>query len=1090
MRQIDPLLQTKLTPPCPVRLLPRPALTARLREARHYRLTLVQAGTGYSKTTALAALNADGPVLWYSISDTDRDPPRFLAYLIGACQTGLPDLSDRPRTLLQEAGHAGGSASWTAALDALINALAGVLTVPTLMICDDYHLVAPDEDIAALISRLLTHGPPLLHLVLVTRHPRIGLDLRRWRARGEVLDIGTRDLAFSADEIAALFHDVYDYPLTPDDVTTLAVRTEGWPIALQAVWQGLRSGATPIATDLPAQGTISLGILFEYLAGDVLAALPADLAAFLCDTAVLRELTPAAVQAVTGSAGATQLAQLRELDLFIVALGNDHYRYHHLFHEFLRAQTVGDTVGNAARHHRAALFFAAQAAGEEAIYHWLAAGDLTAAAAAIEQHGEAALRSGWLDTVARWIDALPPAVLATHPLLLAYLGDVYRLRSRFVEALAWYAQAEAIWRARDDHAGISRALRGQALVYLDTVRPSEAERFLEEALRLSDGLPDLEARARLLELLAENKLNMGQPAAAEQLRIEARALREDRPGEDTLSVRVKLRTGQLDAAQRILETWIAAERQEASNGQVHPPRAHRETPLLLALIHALRGAADPAFTAAEEGLADSNRLASPFVTAVAQIRLGHAWQLRDRADGSPTPSLHLAEAVRCYASGISLGDQLAVRRLRAEALWGLTRAYGYAGDLAAAQRTAAEGGEIARAAGDLWMAALIDLALGASLTLASRAAAALPILTSGLDAMRDCGDRLGQTAARLWLALAQADGGRAEASATHRDEALALAETHGYDFLFTASSLLGPPDSRRLVPLLLAARLTGCAYAARLLTAQGLTALTVHPGYQLRVQTLGAFRVWRGATEIPAAAWQRDKARQLFGLLITERGRPLGRETLVDRLWPDLAPDAAGRDFKVALNALNKALEPTRAGDAPFAYIIRAGTTYQLRPTADLWLDSTVFEAGCRAGLVLLDSNSPAAGIALLEDVLALYNGDYLPDVLYDDWAGTERERLRTVYLRAAERLVVALMVAGRPDAAVTVAETLLTHDPCWERAYTLLMQAHHAGGNRPQAIRAYTRCRTVLAAELGVAPSPATVALYHQIMTESSDAT
>ena len=145
------------------------------------------------------------------------------------------------------------------------------------------------------------------------------------------------------------------------------------------------------------------------------------------------------------------------------------------------------------------------------------------------------------------------------------------------------AQAEQICRARDDRQGISRALRGQALVYLDTVRPAQAESLLEEALRLADGLDDRQARARLLELLAENKLNMGKPGEAETLRAESRALYEEGPGEDTLSVRVKLRTGQLDEAQRILESWAEAERGEAARGEVHP-RAHRET-LLLRTYH-------------------------------------------------------------------------------------------------------------------------------------------------------------------------------------------------------------------------------------------------------------------------------------------------------------------------------------------------------------------------------------------------------------------------------------------------------------------------------------------------------------------------
>jgi len=110
-----------------------------------------------------------------------------------------------------------------------------------------------------------------------------------------------------------------------------------------------------------------------------------------------------------------------------------------------------------------------------------------------------------------------------------------------------------------------------------------------------------------------------------------------------------------------------------------------------------------------------------------------------------------------------------------------------------------------------------------------------------------------------------------------------------------------------------------------------------------------------------------------------------------------------------------------------------------------------------------------------------------LPDALYDDWAGTERERLRTLYLRAADRLAAALLLAGRAESAVAVAEAMLRHDACWERAYVLLMQAHSAGGNRPQAVRAYTRCRTTLQAELGVTPTPATVAVYNRIIANDA---
>jgi len=67
------------------------------------------------------------------------------------------------------------------------------------------------------------------------------------------------------------------------------------------------------------------------------------------------------------------------------------------------------------------------------------------------------------------------------------MGELCRFASRFDEALAWYEQAKERYDLQRDVAGASRALRGQAAVYLDTVRPIKAESLLQEALRLIDG---------------------------------------------------------------------------------------------------------------------------------------------------------------------------------------------------------------------------------------------------------------------------------------------------------------------------------------------------------------------------------------------------------------------------------------------------------------------------------------------------------------------------------------------------------------------------------------------------------------------------
>ncbi|MBI5031798.1 MAG: transcriptional regulator [Chloroflexi bacterium] len=1070
-------------PRLPRTTLVRPRVNALLREALDYRVTIVQASTGYGKSTALATLvDSDTPLFWYSATEGDADPRQFIIHLVAAFRVGLPALSDSPSALLFDT-----DASALQISDVLLNALNDALDAPALLVIDDYHLAA-SNDVAALLDHFLAYLPPDLHVIISSRYAPTWEHLPTWRARGQVLEINRDALAFTTDEIAALFRDTYNRPLSPNDVQALHAQTEGWPIALQLVWQELRAKPKGTLADLLAHGTESLDTMFAYLAHDVLAQQPRNVETFLLESATLRELTPNACAAVTHDADSrAMLDHLRERDLFVITLGiashheasefqgtrnaprddlQQHYRYHHLFHDFLRDHAMRiDADAVRERHRSAAKFYQQNENADEAIYHWLSANAFAEAADLIEAIGEKILREGRLDTLARWLDAIPPDQVAARPLLMFYHGELARLRSRFDDALGWYAQAERAWRAANDMQGISRALRGQALIYLDTVRAHQAEDLLREALRLIDRVDDRAAQARLLELLAENKLNMGKAAEAEELRVQARTLRDEGPSEDALSVRVKLRTGRLDEAREILEAWARDER-----GKPHAPRSHRETLLMLALIYAMQGRAEESRQAAEEGIAIGKQLASPFVTAVAITRLGHALQVCGDLYG----------AIKCYEDSVALGDQLMVRRTRAEAMWGMTRAHGFAGDLRAAQRDATEALEVTQSAGDAWLVALIQIALGSSIVFAKRYRDALPVLSDAVAGLRSCGDKVAQAAARLWLALAHWHLNQRDRAMTQLDEALSLAQANHVDYLFTTRTLLGTQDARTIIPLLLESRQRGkhTTYVSRLLGTMGLEHLTSHPGYQLRVQTLGPFRVWRGDEEISAREWSRKKARQLLQLFITQRSRLIEREVIFDLLYPEMSADAASRDFKVALNALNKALEPDRGDEEP-SFVVREESAYGLRTNADLWIDADEF-AKLIAQAEKLEGD---AALELHRRALALYCDDYLiGEARYEDWAIAERERMLALYLRAADRLSAELLARSTYDESIAWCEKILTRDRCWEHAYRVMMRAYAQRGDRAQARRVFEQCKRVLKEDLDVEPSEATLHVLKEI--------
>lgn len=1072
MSREDPVVRTKLTPP-PVQkhTLHRPRLTHQLLEGLDYRLTILQAGTGYGKTTALAALTeADCHLAWYHLDAEDTDPLVFLPHLLQSVRIAVPALSESAVAALE--GWSGGrNPPWETMVDILVNELTECSIGPMFLILDDAHLLNRATEPLQILDRLIGRAPTNLHVILATRHPVQLPSLVTWRVKGKVLEIGQADLAFTREEIASLFRDQYRVFLTEDELDQLSHDTEGWAIALQLIWQSLRSRA--VSTLPQALGRLSgpEQDLVTYLAQEVLEQQPPDVRDFLLSTVALREMTPAICDCLRDAEDSREILRyLDESGLFVVNLGNGHLRYHHLFRDFLRHQLTRDDED--AGHRRAAVCWQRFEEDEEAIYHLLQAGAFEDVAEVLERVGRKAVRAGRLDTLAGWIGALPAEVLEAHPTLLVHLGDIARLHSRFDEAMGWYRQAEKQSRAVNDAGAISRALRGQARVYLDTVNPTRAENLLQEALKLSDGQEDRAARARLLELMAENQLNLGHPDRAERLRSTARELREEGPGEAELRTRVLLRTGQLNKARRLLEERLEDEQLQP----VLRPRAHRETLLLLSLIHAFQGNGEKAYRCAVSGTQRGEDLGSPYVTAVGHMRQGHAWLLRD---GAPA----YEEACQNYREAIRLGNSLAVPRLKVEAFWGLCRAHGFEGEISAAERAAREGIAIAERAGDEWIAALIRLSLSAAHVLAGRDDSALAGLSQALTALRECGDTFGEALTRLWQCLAWQQ--RKDETRLKRgiSQVLGLAQRHGYDYIFRRQTLLGPPDPRRTVPLLLVARRDGPqrAYAERLLQELGLARLEIHPGYRLRVQTLGPFRVWRGRDEIEADAWQREKTRHLFQFLITHRPRPLYRDQIVEMMWPDLDTETGRRDFKVALSTLRQVLEPNREPGAPSAYLVRVGSRYGLRQGADVSIDAQRFENLVKRGDQAFDRD-PDRAVEAYQEAMALYQDDYLRDCLYEDWCSEERERLLTLYLRIADRIVENRAHREAWKEVIPVCQAILERDDCWEQAYRSMMKAYAAMGYRVQALRTYQRCATTLRETLDIAPSQATQSIYEAI--------
>jgi len=247
-----PLLKTKLyIPPVRPELVSRPRLIERLNVGVNRKLTLVSAPAGFGKTTLLSHWISDfGPdaqsaieysairnrVAWLSLDEGDNDPARFLAYFIAALQMVEENIGQGTLSALQSPQPP----PMEAILTSLINEMATIPKGFTLVL-DDYHLIEA-QPIHDALTFLLDRLPPPMHLVIATRQDPL-LPLAWLRVSGDMIEIRASDLRFTEEEATVFLNQTMGLGLTPDEVTALEARTEGWIAGLHLAALSLKGQA-------------------------------------------------------------------------------------------------------------------------------------------------------------------------------------------------------------------------------------------------------------------------------------------------------------------------------------------------------------------------------------------------------------------------------------------------------------------------------------------------------------------------------------------------------------------------------------------------------------------------------------------------------------------------------------------------------------------------------------------------------------------------------------------------------------------------------------------------------------------------------
>jgi LuxR family maltose regulon positive regulatory protein len=425
------LLKTKLgVPTLRSKHVPRPTLLETLRGSSDRKLTLVSAPVGYGKTTLLTqwCQSEEGgnlPCAWVSLDEQDNDVVRLWRHVIEALGQVVPKEGFGADALV------GMSVVGTKLVERMVPMLINELAeLPhrVVLVLDDYHCIKESRCHES-VSYFIEHLPDTVHVVLSTRsYPP--LPLGRLRARGEMDEIRTEQLAFSEEEATYLLKEGMQLDIGSGDVLALLEHTEGWPAGIYLAGLSLRGKDDARAFIDSFRG--SNRHVVDLLAEEMLNVLPEAEKQFLLQTSVLERMSGSLCDAVVETVGSAKLLhELSHSNLFVVTLTEDEewYRYNVLFADFLRYEltsTQPELVP--VLHRRASTWFEREGFVEAAIRHAIAAGEYGQAGTLIARHWLRYVATGQLATLERWLEALPEELVNGEVALVlvkAWISAVY-----------------------------------------------------------------------------------------------------------------------------------------------------------------------------------------------------------------------------------------------------------------------------------------------------------------------------------------------------------------------------------------------------------------------------------------------------------------------------------------------------------------------------------------------------------------------------------------------------------------------------------------------------------------------------------------
>jgi DNA-binding SARP family transcriptional activator len=248
-------------------------------------------------------------------------------------------------------------------------------------------------------------------------------------------------------------------------------------------------------------------------------------------------------------------------------------------------------------------------------------------------------------------------------------------------------------------------------------------------------------------------------------------------------------------------------------------------------------------------------------------------------------------------------------------------------------------------------------------------------------------------------------------------------------------------------------------------------------GTRLRFGLLGPLLVT--ATDTPVALGT-PKQRAVFAMLLINRNRAVGTESLIDATWDQSPVPAARTSIHAYVSHLRRLLGA--AGVDPNKVLASAPSGYRLS-VADGDCDLDRFITDKTAGMRAAAAGRFEQASSQLSAALDEWRGPVLDDLRNFAFVEAFATALAEDYMLVRITRAEAEIACGRAKAIIAELEVLAAQHPYHEPLWAQLMTAYYVAERQSDALEAYRRLKATLAEDLGIDPAPTVRELHTRIL-------